>query len=122
MHTLKAMTVLLATVFAAASIATAAGATDMEGLLIYKRQQTVADTSMDPGATTVGQFFRDYPRGAPERLPMVPTKEVEMLKVRLANGKRVEVMQDWEDSRDLAVGDKVSIKRVDGKDKVVRAK
>lgn len=122
MRTLKAMTIMLATGFAAASIAAAADVAGMGGVLVYKQQQTVADTSMDPGATTVGQFFSDFPQGAPGRVPMVPTKEVGILKVRLTNGKQVEVIQDWEDSRDLTVGDKVSIKQVDGKDKVVHAK
>lgn len=106
--------------FASASTsAMAADDTKTEGVLIYKHETTVADTAMDPGATTVGQFFHDYPRGAPMRTPMVPKKEAMMLRVRKTNGERVEILQDEDDSRGLSVGDKVMIEQVDGKDRVV---
>jgi phosphate-selective porin len=104
---------------AASFAATAADSAAIDGVLIYKHQQTVANTDMDPGATTVGQFFHDYPRGAPLRAPMVPKKEVVMLRVRKANGEHVEIMQDLDDSKNLSVGDKVLIEQVDGKDRVV---
>jgi len=103
----------------ATSLAFAADGATQDGVLIYKHQQTIADTDMDPGATTVGQFFHDYPRGAPMRTPMVPKKEVVMLRVRKANGEHVEIMQDLDDSKALSVGDKVQIEQVDGKDRVV---
>ncbi len=110
------------TIFAAeVPIAMAADAATEDGVLIYKHQQTVADFDMDPGATTVGQFFHDYPRGAPLRTPMVPKKEVVMLRVRKANGEHVEIMQDLDDSKNLSVGDKVQIEQLDGKDRVIPA-
>lgn|GEM_PF-3077853 len=103
----------------ASSLALAADGATEDGVLIYKHQQTIADTDMDPGATTVGQFFHDFPRGAPMRTAMVPKKEVVMLRVRKANGDRVEIMQDLDDSKNLSVGDKVLIQQVDGKDRVL---
>jgi hypothetical protein len=99
----------------------AADETGDSGVLIYKRQQTVADTGKDPAATSVGQFFHDFPPGAPGRVPMVPTKEVAVLKVRKANGDKVEILQDWSDSRKLTVGDKVMIEKIDGETRVVSA-
>lgn len=101
-----------------ATTAFAADTTPTDGILIYKHQQTVADTDSDLKATNVGQFFHDYPRGGPERIGMVPTKEVVTLRVRKANGEHVEIIQDLTDSKNLFVGDKVIIEQVDGKDKV----
>ncbi|HSY26722.1 MAG TPA: hypothetical protein VK832_04420 [Burkholderiaceae bacterium] len=121
MRTLNSLAIAILTSFVAISATWAADEASVSGVLLNKHQQTVADTDMDPKATTVGQFFHDYPRGAPGRVPMVPTKEVVTLKVRKANGVQVEIVQDLEDSKDLAVGDKVSIEQVDGKDRVVTA-
>lgn len=104
-----------------ASVAMAVDSATEDGVLIYKHQQTVADTDMDPGATTVGQFFHDYPRGAPLRTPMVPKKEVVVLRVRKTSGEHVEIMQDLDDSKNLSIGDKVLIEQIDGKDRVIPA-
>ena len=121
LNSMASMTILALTGFIAISAAWAADETSVSGVLVDKHQQTVADTDMDPKATNVGQFFHDYPRGAPGRLPMVPTKEVVTLKVRKANGAQVEIMQDLEDSKNLTVGDNVLIEKIDGKNRVVMA-
>jgi hypothetical protein len=119
MRILNSLIILVLTSFVAISATWAADEASVSGVLLNKHQQTVADTDMDPSATTVGQFFHDYPRGAPGRVPMVPTKEVVTLKVRKANGVEVEIMQDLQDSKNLAVGDKVLIEKVEGKNRVV---
>jgi hypothetical protein len=121
MRNLNSLAILILTSFIAVSATWAADEASVSGVLLNKHQQTVADTDMDPTATTVGQFFHDYPHGAPGRVPMVPTKEVVTLKVRKANGDQVEIIQDLEDSRNLMVGDKVLIEQVEGKNRVVAA-
>jgi hypothetical protein len=118
MRNLKFKLIAILASFAALTAAIAADNADVGGTLIYKHQLTVTDTSRDPAATTVGQFFHDFPRGAPGRLPMVPTKEVAILKVRKANGEKIEIQQNWDDSRDLTVGDQVKIEQVDGEPRV----
>jgi hypothetical protein len=118
MRIVKFLAMLTLASFTAAS-ALATDEASVTGVLIYKRQQTVADTSKDPAATTLGQFFRDSPGAAPGRVPMVPTKEVAVLKIRKANGDKIEILQDWADSRKLTVGDKVLIEKIDGETRVV---
>jgi hypothetical protein len=120
MRTVKFLAILTLASFAATS-ALATDEASVTGVLIYKRQQTVADTGADPAATTVGQFFRDSPPGAPGRLPMIPTKEVAVLKIRKSNGYEIQILQDWRDSRTLSVGDKVSIETIDGETRVISA-
>ena len=100
--------------------AIASDSASFSGVLVHKNQQTVVDTSTNPSATTVGEFFRNIPRGAPGRMPMMPTKEVAILKVRKADGEKIEIQQDWNDSRNLTVGDDVLVKQVDGVARVVR--
>jgi hypothetical protein len=122
MRTLTLAAMIVVASLAVSTIAAAVDVAGVSGVLVYKHQVTIADTSMDPAATTVGQFFHDFPRGAPGRLPMVPTKEAVTLRVRKDNGEKVEVMQDLDDSKNLSVGDRVFIEQVEGKDRVVTAK
>jgi hypothetical protein len=94
----------------------------LTGTLTNKHRIELADNSNDPSAMTVGEFMRDYPRGAPTRMRMFPTKDAMELTVQIDDGKRVKVVQEVEDSRDLEVGSKVSIDTIDGKKKVVAIK
>jgi len=94
----------------------------LTGTLTGKHQLDVADNSGDPSAMTVGEFMRDYPRGAPTRMRMFPTKPVMELTIRIDDGKHVKIVQDLDDSRDLEIGNKVSIDTIDGKRKVVAIK
>jgi hypothetical protein len=112
--------ILLALCSMAFTSAIASDSASFSGVLVHKNQQTVVDTSTNPSATTVGEFFRNIPRGAPGRMPMMPTKEVAILKVRKADGEKIEIQQDWNDSRNLTVGDDVLVKQVDGVARVVR--
>jgi len=115
---------LLLAALAAAGLASVNAAADpsTQGTLTNKHQIEVADNSTDPKATTVGEFMHDYPRGAPDRTRMVTTKQVMELTVHTDDGKRVKVVQDYDDARDLEVGSKVAIDTVDGKQKVVAVK
>ncbi len=94
----------------------------LTGTLTNKHQIEVGDNSSDPSAITVGEFMHDYPRGAPTRMRMFPTKQVMELTILIDNGKRVKVVQELDDSRDLEIGSKVSIDMIDGKKKVLAIK
>ena len=117
-------TIILAA-FAAASFTSLTAAADpqsVQGTLSYKHQIEVADNSSDPKAMTVGEFMHDYPRGAPDRMRMFPTKQAMELTVKTDDGRRIKVVQDLDDARDLEVGSKVSIDTVDGRQRVVAVK
>jgi hypothetical protein len=119
------MRALMLVTFAAASLASFAAMADpqtISGTLSNKHQIEVADNSTDPKAATVGEFMHDYPRGAPDRMRMFPTKQAMELTVRTDDGKRIKVVQDLDDARELEVGSKVSIDTVDGRQKVVAVK
>ena len=120
-------TILLAAAFAtfsAASLASFSAAADptILGTLSNKHQIEVADNGSDPKATDVGEFMHDYPRGGPERMRMFPTKQAIELTVHTDDGKRIKVIHDYDEARDLEIGSKVAIDTVDGKKKVVAVK
>ncbi len=117
-------TIFLTAAFVAFSAASFTAAADpaIQGTLSNKHQIEVADNSTDPKAATVGEFMHDYPRGAPDRMRMFPTKQAMELTVRTEDGKRIKVVQDLDDARDLEVGSKVAIDMVDGKQRVVALK
>jgi len=100
----------------------AAADPSIQGTLSNKHEIDVADNSTDPKAQMVGEFMHDYQRGAPDRMRMFPTKQAMELTVRTDDGKRIKVVQDPDDARDLEVGGKVAIDTVDGKQKVVAVK
>jgi len=109
--------------FALAGFASFGAVADpIRGTLANKHQIEVADNSTDPKAVTVGEFMHDYQRGGPDRMRMFPTRQAMELTVRTDDGKRIKVVQDLDDARDLEVGGKVAIDTVDGKQKVVAVK
>lgn len=113
---------LILAALVAAGFASSAAADPIQGTLANKHQIEVADNSTDPKAVTVGEFMHDYPRGGPDRMRMFPTKQAMELTVRTDDGKRIKVVQDLDDARDLEVGGKVAIDTVDGRQKVVAVK
>ena len=94
----------------------------LEGTLANKHEVQVANHDLDTSAQTVGEFMHDYPRGAPGRTRMFPTKQAFELTVATNDGKRVKVVQDKEDSDDLQVGDKVAVDTIEGKQRVIAVK
>ncbi|HEX8957046.1 MAG TPA: hypothetical protein VF798_12260 [Burkholderiaceae bacterium] len=118
------MRTILAAILALAGFAGFAAFADpvVHGTLSNKHRIEVADNSTDPKAATAGEFMHDYPRGAPYRMRMFPTKPAMELTVKTEDGKRIKVTQDLDEVRDLEIGSKVAVDTVDGKQKVIAVK
>ena len=84
---------------------------DVSGTVRAIRDVQVADTSIVPYATSLGDYIRIDPA-------LTSTKWLSEVTIKTADGKEVKIVQDRDPS--IEVGATVTVTKMDGNDRVVR--